>query len=542
MGKVTQSKAVHRTAGIFRILGIIAVAAMMVFVIASCEGPVGPDGAAGKDGAVGKDGADGAKGADGAQGPAGPGANVTFYTVTFVADTDVKGLPTKQTVFENRYADSPPWNKEPYKEITKPTTEGLWVPAEFKGWIKQKASEKGIVYATSGAYEDALFTSELNLFDFYNTPITENTTLVPVWIAQRKLPSAENSGVLQIASAIAEINGPTSYYGNTYFLALTSNKETAGTVLTRDDINLTIEGVGAGTTARTISISDKNALFTLGEKIEDSDNESTKEGKKHKGINLTIGNRITLQGKTDNEFPLISVNDTNERQKKVSSNTFTMLAGSSITGNTNTANLGASAINIAGDGTFNMEGGEITGNTSSKACAVINDGTFKMSGGLISGNTNITTTPATAIDVVFMNSYGNKSSFTLSGTAVIGGIGLMYDDDDHGDTDSDGNLITRLPYQPITVSGWAPGSTVKINLIGMKDDSLIVGSDTEPQKETKRFLAIKNKWNSKTVLKGTFTATNISLGNLVMINDDFAFKAQAITGGSISAAGVVTLP
>jgi hypothetical protein len=118
------------------------------------------------------------------------------------------------------------------------------------------------------------------------------------------------------------------------------------------------------------------------------------------GATLTLGNNVTLRGRSGNTASLVLVN---------SGGSLEMTAGSKITGNTASYGGGVRVYN----GTFTMSGGAISGNTASNSgggVCVDNSGTFTMSGGAISGNTT---------------SYGGgvlvySGTFTMSGGAISG--------------------------------------------------------------------------------------------------------------------------
>jgi len=139
------------------------------------------------------------------------------------------------------------------------------------------------------------------------------------------------------------------------------------------------------------------------------------------GGSLTLGNNITIQGRTNATTHVIRLGNTGS---------FTMLAGSKITGSVNSHATQTGAVYIAGNATFTMNGGEISGNHSSHATfasaagGVQVDGAtakFIMTGGTITGNTR--RDPAEPMDVYFANA-DNKTFFDENKTGgTVGTIG-----------------------------------------------------------------------------------------------------------------------
>jgi len=161
--------------------------------------------------------------------------------------------------------------------------------------------------------------------------------------------------------AITYINNHTT---TTYTLLLDDDVTSVAlsSALTVLNLNLYIAGLGAN---RTISFSNNGALFTVGG-----------------SQTLTLGSNITLQGRTGNTGPVVSV---------LTGGKLVMKSGSTITGNVNSAS-GGGGVKIAQNGTFVMEGGTISNNRSTDTSSgggggvYIDMGAFTMSGGTISGN------------------------------------------------------------------------------------------------------------------------------------------------------------
>jgi hypothetical protein len=151
--------------------------------------------------------------------------------------------------------------------------------------------------------------------------------------------------------------------GGAYTVTLSGDESVAPRTLSYSGITVSITLLG-GAAGRTVSLSSNGSLFTVGS-----------------GVTLTLGNNITLRGRTDNSSSLVLVNSGGKLE---------MNAGSKISGNTSSRSSGGVA--VSSNGTFTMNGGEISGNSVSSSSAVYgggvySGGTFAMSGGEISGNT-----------------------------------------------------------------------------------------------------------------------------------------------------------
>jgi hypothetical protein len=148
--------------------------------------------------------------------------------------------------------------------------------------------------------------------------------------------------------------------------------------------------LNGGTAKRTISLSSNGSLFTVGD-----------------GVTLTLGNNVTLQGRSDNHSSLVYVN---------SGGTLILRDGGEISGNTVSSSGGGVYVN---GGAFTMSGGEISGNTaaSSGGGVYVSGGTFTMSGGEISGNTVSSSSSSSYGGGVYVYSSG---TFTMSGGTISG--------------------------------------------------------------------------------------------------------------------------
>jgi hypothetical protein len=175
-------------------------------------------------------------------------------------------------------------------------------------------------------------------------------------------------------------------------------------------VNFVLEGHGA---ERTIQLSGAGALFIV-----------------ESGFTLTLGNNITLAGVANNTDPVVAVAGRPKGGIGVAyytnfGGTLAMLAGSKITGNTNTHSdssgdprIDAGGVGIKG-GNFTMSGGEISGNAitgdgSGVGGVLVSVGTFTMGGSAaITGNT------ATRGPVMYTDIH-NVPYVYVPGTAVGG--------------------------------------------------------------------------------------------------------------------------
>jgi hypothetical protein len=223
--------------------------------------------------------------------------------------------------------------------------------------------------------------------------------------------------------------------GGAYTITVNNNESIMPTELAYSGKNVRVSIVG-GTTERTVSLSADGSLFTINE-----------------GATLTLGNNITLQGRSNNTASLVQVNN---------GGTLVMNDGSKISGNSkpgessygggvhvygtwtmnggiisgNSAGYSGGGVYVHASGTWTMNGGTITDNEAvfgggvdsfgtgtmsggtvsgnraeTSGGGVYNGGTLTMSGGIVSGNT------ATYGSGVFG---GNEGTFTQSGGTISG--------------------------------------------------------------------------------------------------------------------------
>jgi hypothetical protein len=194
--------------------------------------------------------------------------------------------------------------------------------------------------------------------------------------------------------------------GQTYTFEVSADESIAPQTLSytnRSNITIVLKGTE---TERTISLSSNGAMFTVGS-----------------GVKLVLDENITLQGKSDNNNSLVMVN---------SNGALEMREGTKITGNTaSLSNSPSYGGGVYVSGTFTMTGGEITGNTASHpnnhsashssggGVFVSENGIFSMSNGKITGNTAIVNSTRVTFD-----SYGGGvcviGTFTMTGGEISG--------------------------------------------------------------------------------------------------------------------------
>ncbi|MDR3160748.1 MAG: InlB B-repeat-containing protein [Spirochaetaceae bacterium] len=247
------------------------------------------------------------------------------------------------------------------------------------------------------------------------TPVTANITVYAKWAAAQ-VPSD-----LSLADALTWITA-NAVAGGEYTITVKQDKTIPPTTLSYGGkpVHITLAG---DTTERTVSLGARGSLFRV-----------------ESGVTLTLDDKLTLRGRSENIYPLVWVN---------SDGTLEMQTGSKITGNsgdggvyvyggTFTMSGGEISDNFAGfysgggvavgsSGTFTMSGGEISGNVSAGSgggVAVYSSGTFTMSGGEISGNSSVT--GGGGVDV-------SNGTFTMSGGEIsgnysssVGGGGGVY--------------------------------------------------------------------------------------------------------------------
>jgi uncharacterized repeat protein (TIGR02543 family) len=199
-----------------------------------------------------------------------------------------------------------------------------------------------------------------------STQVNEDMTVYAKWTVAQ-IPSN-----LSLAASLAWISS-NAIAGGDYTITIKSDETIAPQSLSYDGkkISITLEG---GTAERWVILNANGSLFTVDD-----------------GVTLTLGNNVTLQGRSSNATSLVRVN---------SGGTLVIEDGLKLSGNTSSSAYGG-GVYVSG-GTFTMNGGTISGNTASAASNSSNpsvnsssygggvfvySGTFTMTGGEISGNT-----------------------------------------------------------------------------------------------------------------------------------------------------------
>jgi hypothetical protein len=210
------------------------------------------------------------------------------------------------------------------------------------------------------------------------------------------VPSASVPSNLSLAESLAWIKNNAVSGGN-YIITLNADEslDPRSLYYSGRNVGITLNG---GAAERTVSLSSTGSLFTV-----------------EIGVTLTLGNNVTLQGRSDNTSSLVLVN---------SYGTLVMGSGAKVSGNTVSSFDGGGysstdsggGVYVLGNGTFTMSGGEISGNTANYGGGgvfVVGDGTFTMSGGEISGNT--ANYGGGGVYVM-----GSSGTFTKSGGTIYG--------------------------------------------------------------------------------------------------------------------------
>jgi len=379
------------------------------------------------------------------------------WTVTFDANGGTAVEP--QLVYDGDTLS------EPYSFLrrTTPTTEGLWKANKEVTW------KKG-----------------MSKFDFSKDKITADTTLKAEWEDGKTAVTLPSTSGTIVEKALTYINTPLN--ANKYILAL-SNDVTVPSSQTIDTPYAELEIIGLSSERKITLGSGNGPLFIVGK------NFSSTARRESINIALTIGDKITLNGKSTNNNSLVWV-----RNGAV----LTMKTGSTITGNTTNSNTApetsAGAIHVD-NADFIMEGGSITGNgngsnsyASAGAIYIEDSSIVELKGGTINNNTCTSTKDIYAT---------YTTTLKLSGTTLaIGELTLS--------TNGTGNVAPTQNGVITVISGFN-GTVAKLNLRA---------NSTSPD----------NYWKNRLILSGA-TATNVSKFTLGV----FIASPQSGTPISISA-------
>ena len=150
--------------------------------------------------------------------------------------------------------------------------------------------------------------------------------------------------------------------GDTYYIVLGTDETIPPMSFKYSNENVKITILGDGQ-QRTINLASNGSMFTIG-----------------KGVTLTLGENIKLQGHNENNKPLIEIHPCS---------TLIMNDGAMICGNNN-GSFNGGGVSIKG-GDFIMYGGTISGNAADYGGGIyIENGSFTMHGGIICKNISTT--------------------------------------------------------------------------------------------------------------------------------------------------------
>ena len=226
------------------------------------------------------------------------------------------------------------------------------------------------------------------------------------------------------------------------------------------------------------------------------------------GTSLTLGNNITIQGRTaagagavmsmgrgsftmqgNSRIQGHNINGTDGTVHIADSSTFNMRDNSVITGVSSSTVTSAAVRMNSANATFNMEGGQITANnnttaitdTSASGGIIITSGRFNMTGGSITGNTQ----SGQASDVYYASAVTDR--FNISGNAQIGVLKLN-------------SFVTTNAAVTIGAGGWT-GAVTTLNLRGDNAD----------------IATAAGYWNNRQVFNNITAAqvANIGLGEFI---------------------------
>jgi uncharacterized repeat protein (TIGR02543 family) len=254
-----------------------------------------------------------------------------------------------------------------------------------------------------------------------DTTVTGDTTVYAKWtVANLSDLSSLAESLIWLADNAEE--------GGEYTITVSADETIASTIASRTlsyngkRVSITLDG---GEAERTVTLGSTGSLFTVGS-----------------GVTLTLGNNVTLQGRSSNTS-LIQVDDGGalvmNTGSKVGNNTVTgpaygsgvsvngtfTMNGGTISDNTVTGSAYGGGVSVSG--TFTMNGGEISGNRVSLSSGsaggggvYVSGGTFTMNGGAISGNE-----VSVSVSGNFITSYGggvfvSDGTFTLTDGTISG--------------------------------------------------------------------------------------------------------------------------
>ena len=289
------------------------------------------------------------------------------YTVTFNANGATGTPPTSQTVYSGDSITIPGQGTLAYSGKT------------FGGWNTQ-ADGGGTNYAAGALFT---VTGDVILYAKWGD-INSGSATVPGANLTAKFSwlqtNAESGGNYIVEADTSGGFGPTtlSYSG-------------------KNNISITLKSAGA---TQTISLSANGSMFTV-----------------NSGVTLILEN-ITLQGRSDNNGPLVRIN---------TGGSFTMSDGTISGNSSNSSNSSGGGVAVYYGGIFTMNGGIISGNSifgsnyNGGGGVRVNGGTFTMNNGIISDNNAYEGGGVYVYDGTFTMSGGTISDNTWQTSSNDGG-------------------------------------------------------------------------------------------------------------------------
>jgi uncharacterized repeat protein (TIGR02543 family) len=295
-----------------------------------------------------------------------------WVTVSFSIKTD--------TTMRDFYVGIGDWNNSAsYND-----GEDGWIASGWRNTKSVTADGQFHAYTwTLTANADAPAGGEPLVFRFAMNSVSKDKVVVYVKdVSVTKSPSVFSN--LSLAESFAWIT-ENAEEGGDYTIILKNNQTIAPQTLSYNEKNVSIT-LNGSTAERTISLS-ANGSLTI-----------------ESGVTLTLGNNVTLQGRSSNTASLVTVN---------ASGTLTMGNGSKVSGNYFSTSYSGGGVNVNG-GVFTMNGGEISGNfaAASGGGVYMNSGVFTMNGGEISSNSSRGSGGGVAV--------ASSGTFTMSGGEISG--------------------------------------------------------------------------------------------------------------------------
>jgi len=258
-----------------------------------------------------------------------------------------------------------------------------------------------------GWYKEADF---INIWDFNSDVVKNNIILYAKWGPSIIVPGATLNTKLQWLE-----NNVQSY--SDYTIEIDSNVSISRKYLSyanKNNVNITLKGIGAN---RIISLSENGSMFTIGA-----------------SVTLILDNMIELRGKS-NGSSLVQINS----EGKLILNNGARIADNTVNAiyfpSDGTYSSYGGGVNVASNGIFIMNGGEITGNTINSSGGyrsfsrgggvyIASNGTFIMNGGTIFENTAVSSSTyfyysSTLSSFCATHSYGGGVFVDTNGNFIL---------------------------------------------------------------------------------------------------------------------------